>query len=746
MKRSLLLCLCASVASARLASSQCPDGTPPPCRGRAAAPRREPLLDDRTWLILPFENTAGAADAEMLRQASVNLLYQELSRWSDVRVISDDRVADLLRDVPAAAQARWGLTTGLDVARRAGAGRLVLGDFLALGGSAQVAARVYEVRSGRLVRTVRDRLAGLQSPAGLDSLTSTFGRLARSAINVPVPPGTRSSSVGTNSLAAYAEYAAGMTLYRSGFADSALPRFQRALQLDSAFALPGMRLLEMNVQDAPRYLEVAARAADRLPPRERALLSAYRAVVNNDWDRVCEMGDTLLARDSADAEAWFIAGACQEDDLVVEGPGGPRFARSLNRAFAYYRRALELDPGQPIVFTRLVANLDATGPRTGCTVRRAPCPLEDRRVGTLVVQGDSLATIVGPPGRAAARAPRRTREFLEQARWRWEHRRQFLVRFVEANPRSWPAHASLARALLQLGDLTGAEREYDAAAYAVHLPGDRRLYYRDRIELALRQERPTLAAGYLDSMLADTTTAQQPQYATVFGRFSRDQAVVAESLRAEVYPARAAWVPALAGILPDRFDSIETRFARVALPRTAVTNSGLLRLSTIVAFHARRTGPALDTSEAEHPLVRFQGFFARGDTARARTILDSVTVSIAALPPYAFDDAQWVIGAESWLELGDSARALVLMQDWARRWPTFHHNVGTLLEQGVGLTSSARLFPRGWLLLGDLSMAAGRREDARRAYRMVLGMWEGGEAPVQPMVTRVRAALARLGS
>ena len=445
MKRALLLCVCASASSARLAFSQCPDGTPPPCRGQAAAARRDPPLDDRTWLVLPFENTSGAADVELLRQASVNLLYQELSRWSDLRVVSDDRVADLLRDVPPTAQVRWGLSTGLEVARRAGAGRLVLGDYLALGGSAQVAARVYDVRTSRLVRTVRDRLAGLQSAAGLDSLTSTFGRLARSAINVPVPPGSRSSSVGTTSLAAYAEYAAGLAQYRNGFADSALPHLQHALQLDSAFALPGMRLLEMNVQEAPRYLEIAARSADRLPPRDRALLSAYRAIVNNDWERVCEMGDTLLARDSADAEAWFVAGACQEDDFVVEGPNGPRFARSLNRAFADYRRALELDPGQPIVFARIVANLDiSSSTRAGCTVRRTPCPVESRVTGIVAVQGDSLVFAFGRSRATGILALRRTSQYFDMLRWRWEHRRQFLVRFVEANPRSWPAHASLA--------------------------------------------------------------------------------------------------------------------------------------------------------------------------------------------------------------------------------------------------------------------------------------------------------------
>lgn len=732
----------------RLLLAQCPDGTPPPCRLAAGTPRRDPPLDDRTWLILPFENTANAADVELVRQASVNLLYQELSRWSDLKVISDDRVADLIRDVPAAAQARWGLTASLGLARRAGAGRLVLGDFLAIGGSAQVAAKVYDVRSGRLLRTVRDRLAGLQSASGLDSLTATFGRLARSALAVPVPAGTRSSTVGTTSLAAYASYAAGLANYRNGFADSALPRFRRALELDSAFALPALRLFEIGTPDAARYLELAARS-ELLSPRDRAMVAAYRAVDTDEWTQVCAVAEQVMARDSSDAEAWFLRGACEEDPLVVDGPGGLHYQRSVNRAIAYYLRALDLDPGQPMAFARLLVILEQTGPtETGCLVR-TPCPADKVATFAVSVRDDSLAYAPVPRRAATARAQfPRSRETATVVRWRWERKRSFLSRFAQANPRSWPGHSAYARTLLQLGDFAGAAREYDAASYAAHLPGDRRLYFRDRIELELRRERPALARTYLDSMLSDTVTSSpQPQYATAFGLFSRDVNIVPESARVLSNAARTAWVPVFTGLAVPGLDSLEENYVRLAWPRTALIRSAIRRLGTITGFHVRRTGSGLDTSEAEHPLVRFQGFFARGDTARARALLEQVTADIGTLPPeWPFDNAQWTIGAESWLELGDSTRGLALMQDWAQRWPSFHHNSSSVLEQAAGLTSFSRLIPRSWLLFADLSRAAGRSADARRGYRMVLGMWEGGEAPVQPTVARVRAALAALGN
>src|SRR5438105_15930827 len=66
-------------------SAQCPDGSPPPCRGSAAAPARRPNppLDERTWIVVPFENVTRAPDIDWLQAASVNLLYLDMSKWRD---------------------------------------------------------------------------------------------------------------------------------------------------------------------------------------------------------------------------------------------------------------------------------------------------------------------------------------------------------------------------------------------------------------------------------------------------------------------------------------------------------------------------------------------------------------------------------------------------------------------------------------------------------------------------------------
>src|SRR4051794_5891171 len=92
-------CLLALSTSALRA--QCPDGSPPPCRSAATLARRPvQLIDQHVWVVVPFANVTKAQDLDWLRDASVNLLSLDLGRWTDISVVDEKRVADLLRDVP----------------------------------------------------------------------------------------------------------------------------------------------------------------------------------------------------------------------------------------------------------------------------------------------------------------------------------------------------------------------------------------------------------------------------------------------------------------------------------------------------------------------------------------------------------------------------------------------------------------------------------------------------------------------
>src|SRR5215217_7874833 len=95
LRRLLRVLVLVLLAPATMVRAQCPNGTPPPCRTSATVARRVlPALNERTWIVVPFTNVTRAPDLDWLRDASVNLLSLDLSRWTDIVVIDDKRVAD----------------------------------------------------------------------------------------------------------------------------------------------------------------------------------------------------------------------------------------------------------------------------------------------------------------------------------------------------------------------------------------------------------------------------------------------------------------------------------------------------------------------------------------------------------------------------------------------------------------------------------------------------------------------------
>src|ERR1051326_3731876 len=151
------------LSSARSIAQQCADGSPPPCatpvRPGASAERRvDPPLDDRTWIVVPFNNVTRAPDVDYLRDASVNLLYLDLAKWTDIRVIDDARVADLIREVPGARAIPVSFDAAMAMAKRAGAGRLVMGNVIKQGSRTTIAAKVFDVKKGTVIRSPQQDL------------------------------------------------------------------------------------------------------------------------------------------------------------------------------------------------------------------------------------------------------------------------------------------------------------------------------------------------------------------------------------------------------------------------------------------------------------------------------------------------------------------------------------------------------------------------------------------------------------
>jgi tetratricopeptide (TPR) repeat protein len=746
--------LAMAVALTSMAHAQCPDGTPPPCRTASAAvvrPAAARAVDPRTWIVLPFANVTREPAVDWMREASVNLLYLDLSRWEDVRVIDDGRVADLVLTLPEAQRGTLALTSGLTLARRAGAGRLVMGDLLASGARTTVVAKVYDVTNGRRLRTVQ------QDIAVRDSMMPAYARLAAQVLDVASPAGGGSTRdvVGTRSLDAYQAYMAGYQALKGWRLDEARRLFERAIELDSMFALAHFRLSntigwQSGAGDSliAAHADAAARFATGLPVRERAMIRGQQQFAARRFADACDTYRTLLATDPGDVDAWYQLGECSfhGGSVVPAAPdtSAATSTRDLTTAYRAFMRTLELDPSQHLAYEHLIDMLRAS--QTGwCIGTRC----RFRFTIQILLRGDSVVALV-EPDRARRGLPRDSLA---------EPRRQELLRAAQAIAQRWlaaapdqaEAHFQYALVLLGLRRYGEAVQEIAAARRLGHRQGPF-LVHLDALLLSdsLGTRRIPEAARLADSVLggqvvlprhvrmsdADYAMTRGFMGVAIAGTFGR-VAQIPENLPVPAGPAPP----------PGIFRVVALLSAGVEPPNMAASVATIAALPAPMAPGARRsisilcqrvcTTPPFPTDSAfgASPF----GALHAGDTARARVLTSAAESVLAYRESVNGVGSLWGTDvlevAMARLGLGDTTAALTHLALLERL-----RTNETLQMYGLNI-GTVWLMGRAWLLTGDLLTARGRAEDAQLYYRRVADLWAGGDPALLPMVQRARSRI-----
>ncbi|MGE0351676.1 MAG: protein kinase [Gemmatimonadales bacterium] len=275
---------------------------------RALLARGPVKVGAETIAVLPF-NTTGTA-VEFLGEGMVDLLSTNLNAVGGITTIDPRNVLSRWR--------RDGANSGRDGALKIGqdlrAGSVVLGSVVAAGPSVRLNAELVSV-SGT-------QLAHAQVSGSADSVLALVDSLSLSLLRdiwrsrEPVPS-LRVSAITTSSVDAIRAYLEGEKSYRQAKWDSAAAEFTRAVELDSTFALANFRLALTSgwqggwqTRRSTLATEAAIRYADRLPPRERALIGGYRLFTQARVEAVDSMR-RYVRQYPNDPDGWFMLADAQ---------------------------------------------------------------------------------------------------------------------------------------------------------------------------------------------------------------------------------------------------------------------------------------------------------------------------------------------------------------------------------------------------------------------------------------------------
>ncbi len=257
-----------------------------------------------TIVVSAFANNTGDPANDWLSQGVPEMLTTELAGGGDLKVISTQRLTDLVamaeRDAPAGIDA----ATTTEVARWAGAGIVIGGSIYKSGDSYRIDAQASDTRTGRVLAAAKAE--GTDIFQMVDLLTADL----RSGLNIGGEEEIPIEVVTTSSPEAFRHYTEGMNLYKDLHFEKAADAFLQSVEADPLFALAGMRLgmslyLGGRKDEGLEQMRRAAKRPERMPERDKRLAGVVAAYFGEETARAEEEVARFAEAFPGDLEAKF---------------------------------------------------------------------------------------------------------------------------------------------------------------------------------------------------------------------------------------------------------------------------------------------------------------------------------------------------------------------------------------------------------------------------------------------------------
>ena len=248
--------------------------------------------------VLNFESHGGGDDEEIqwLSRGLPNMLLTDLAQTPGLDVVSSQRVHEILKDIGQENVESIDKSLVADIARRAGAGAVVVGSIFKLGDEIRIDVQVEDVATGRVLSA--ESVRGRDIFPLVDELT---GRI-RNSLDLGDEPADRPiAEVTTASLEAFQLYTGGAEASDNFRLVDARRLLEQAVEIDPSFAMAYFELAEATrtlgqASLSNEYLEKALEHLERLPDRQLLLLQAVYALrVEGDADRATGILETLVS-------------------------------------------------------------------------------------------------------------------------------------------------------------------------------------------------------------------------------------------------------------------------------------------------------------------------------------------------------------------------------------------------------------------------------------------------------------------
>jgi len=267
--------------------------------------------------ILPFRNSSGDAKLDWLGSTVAETLSADVGQSAQLRMISSDRVHQILSDLRVMPGSEIDPATMSRIADFTSADTVVSGQFAKFGDQIQITATLRDVKNQKNTSLKAEAANEKVLLPALEQLAKNIQQNLSLSSDVLQQLRAKSFRPSSDSLPALRSYNEGMELARQGNALEAAKKFESSVQADPNFALAYSRLGQSystlrNDAKAVEASQKATELSDKLPAPERYLIQANHAQVTNDYRKALESYENLEKVSPDDSDVQFRLGELYE--------------------------------------------------------------------------------------------------------------------------------------------------------------------------------------------------------------------------------------------------------------------------------------------------------------------------------------------------------------------------------------------------------------------------------------------------
>jgi len=317
-------------------------------------PDRAAIAQDNSLAIMYFENMADPEDGDKTGQMVTALLITDLSESEYVRVLSRQRLYDILARLGRQDRKAIDKSVATEVAREAGVRWILTGTVIQTEPDIILTSEISDVGTGEIKAS--QRVAG-EAGEDLFALIDKLSIEIRS--DMALPEAAKSevdrniADVTTHSPEAYRYYLEGLDFQDKYFNQEAEASFRKAVEHDSTFAMAYYFLSTLSVgEEAQLFRRKAVRYSANASKVERYYIEAYDAYRDFDFQEALRLTLKVLEIEPDNKLTHFTMGVIYNQ--VVSRP---------EKAIYHMKRTLEIDPRFNRAYNQLAYAYESIGDR-----------------------------------------------------------------------------------------------------------------------------------------------------------------------------------------------------------------------------------------------------------------------------------------------------------------------------------------------------------------------------------------------